>query len=102
MAITIISIKEKKGTYEGRDYHNYNIFGMNPDSNNTQLIAGAEVKEFKMKADAFVMALGRNLGTLNDPKITQAKDIIGLHILPVYNEFGNVTDFTLSLPDKKS
>lgn len=101
MAIQIISIKEKKGSYEGRDYHNFNIFGLNPDSENEQLIAGGEVKEFKIKASDFERAFKRNVDALNSSRLKDVKDLIGLFIVPVYNEFGNCQDFTLSIPVKK-
>ena len=99
MAITIISIKEKKGNYEGRDYHNFNIFGLNYQSDNQQLVAGAEVKEFKIKASDFDTAFKRNVAALDNPRLEKVADLIGLYISPVYNEFGNVTDFVLSLPE---
>lgn len=101
MAITIISVKEKKGEYQGRAYHNFVTYGLNPDSTNQQLVAGTEVKEFKMKADAFAACLNRNIGALNDPDIKTVKDVIGLHISPVYDEWGNMADFTLAIPEKK-
>lgn len=101
MAIQIISIKEKKGSYEGRDYHNFNIFGLNPDSDNQQLIAGGEVKDFKIKASDFEAAFKRNVDVLKSSRLKEVKDLIGLYIVPVYNEFGNCQDFTLSIPDKK-
>ncbi len=101
MAISIISVKEKQGNYQGKDYHNFNIFGINPDSTNPQVVAGAEVEEMKIKADTFVAILNRNFGALNNPEIKQVKDIIGLHISPSYDKFGNVADFTLAIPEKK-
>lgn len=101
MAITIISVKEKQGEYQGKAYHNFNIFGINPDSTNSQVVAGAEVKDFKIKADNFVASLNRNFGALNDPDLKTVKDIIGLYISAVYDEWGNVSDFTLSVPEKK-
>lgn len=101
MAITVISVKEKKGEFQGKSYHNFNIFGLSDESTNEQLIAGAEVKEFKIKADRFAECLNRNIGALGNPSVKKVQDIIGLYIMPVYNEFGNVIDFTLSIPDKK-
>lgn len=98
MAIKIISVKEKKGEYQGKTYHNFNIYGLNPESSNPQIVAGAEVKEFKIKADNFVTSLGRNFGALNDPNLKTVKDIIGLLIDPVYDEWGNMQDFTLTYP----
>ena len=65
------------------------------------VVAGAEVEEMKIKADTFVAILNRNFGALNNPEIKQVKDIIGLHISPSYDKFGNVADFTLAIPEKK-
>lgn len=101
MAISIISVKEKKGNYQGKDYHNFNIFGINPETTNPQVVAGAEVEEMKVKADAFVAILNRNIGALNTPDVKQVKDIIGLYISPSYDKFGNVADFMLAVPEKK-
>lgn len=101
MAITIVSIKEKQGEFQGRAYHNFNLFGLKDDGTNEQVIAGCEVKEFKIKADNFVSALNRNIKALANPGITHVKDIIGLCINPVYDEWGNVSDFTLLVPEKK-
>lgn len=101
MAITIISVKEKQGEYQGKAYHNFNVYGINPESTNPQVVAGAEVKDFKIKADAFVACLNRNIGAMNNPDIKTVKDIIGLYINPVYDEWGHVADFTLAVPEKK-
>lgn len=101
MAISIISVKEKKGNYQGKDYHNFNIFGINPETTNPQVVAGAEVEEMKVKADAFVAILNRNIGALNTPDVKQVKDIIGLYISPSYDKFCNVADFMLAVPEKK-
>lgn len=71
MAISIISVKEKKGNYEGKDYHNFEIYGLNPYSSNKQVIAGGEVKIFKVKANVFVEVLKRNLEAINNPNISK-------------------------------
>ncbi len=101
MAIQIISVKEQKGTYQGADYHNFKIFGLNPESTNPQVVSGVEVEEMKMKADAFVAVLNRNFGALGNPDLKQVKDLAGLYINPLYDKWGNVQDFTLAVPEKK-
>lgn len=101
MAYTIVSVKEQKGEYQGRQYHNFVVYGLNPDTTNPQIIVGAEVEQMKIKADNFITILGRNLGALNNPDIKTVKDILGLLISPSYDKFGGVVDFTLAVPEKK-
>lgn len=106
MATTIISVKEKQGTFEkdGKviDYHNFEIYGLNPFSTNEQVVAGGEVKVFKVKAPVFVEVLQRNFEALNNPNITKVQDIVGLYISPVFGEWGakgGLDDFTLAVPE---
>lgn len=101
MAYTIVSIKEQQGEYQGRQYHNYVVYGLNPNTSNPQVIVGGEIEQMKVKADAFVAILNRNIGALNNPEVKTVKDILGLYINPVYNKFGGVDDFTLAIPEKK-
>jgi len=101
MAYTIISVKEQQGEYQGIHYHNFIVFGLNPNTSNSHVIVGAEVEQMKIKADAFDAILNRNIGALNNPDIKTVKDILGLYINPVYNKFGGVEDFTLAIPEKK-
>ncbi len=101
MAYTIVSVKEQQGEYQGRQYHNFVVYGLNPDTTNPQVIVGAEVEVMKIKSDAFVSILGRNIGAINSPDVKTVKDILGLYINPVYNKFGGVDDFTLAVPEKK-
>ncbi len=101
MAYTIVSVKEQQGEYQGRQYHNFIVYGLNPNSSNPQVLVGAEVEAMKIKADAFAAILGRNIGALNDPTVKTVKDILGFLISPVYNKFGGVEDFTLAAPEKK-
>ncbi len=101
MAYTIVSIKEQQGEYQGKQYHNFVVYGLNPDTTNPQVILGAEVEPMKIKADNFVAILNRNIGAMNNPDIKTVKDILGLYINPVYNKFGGVEDFTLAIPEKK-
>lgn len=101
MAVSIISVKEKQGEYQGKAYHNCIIFGVLPEVTNPQVVAGCEVKEYKMKADAFNACLNRNIGMLNNPDIKTVSDVIGLHITPVFDEWGHMIDFTLAVPEKK-
>lgn len=101
MAIKVISVKDSQGTYEGKPYHNYNVYGLNSETHNPKVVAGGEVEVMKIKADDFVAILNRNIGALNNPNVKNVVDIIGLHIMPVYNRWGNVEDFTLAVPKEK-
>lgn len=98
---TIISVKESKGEFKGKQYHNFNVYGLDPNTTNSSVVAGGEVEVMKIKADNFNAVLYRNIGALDDPDIKQVSDIVGLLIQPVYDRWGNVADFTLSLPSKK-
>lgn len=98
---TIISVKESKGEYQGKQYHNFNVYGLDPNTTNSSVVAGGEVEVMKIKADDFNSILYRNIGALNNPNIKQVTDIIGLYIQPVHNRWGNVEDFTLAVPEKK-
>ena len=99
MTITVISIKRKKGTYEGRDYDNTEVFGFVQNSTNEQLVCGQEVEVCKFKTPAFDESLERNLSALNSPNVKSVTDLVGLNFVPVYNKFGNCEDFMLSVPD---
>lgn len=96
MALQIISCKRKAGDYEGRHYDNFVLTCADYESTNKSVVFGPDIEELKIKADAFSVSLGRNIGALNDPEIKVVQDIEGLLIVPVYNKFGNVVDFTLS------
>lgn len=102
MAITIISVKEQKGEYQGKTYHNYVVYGINPDSKNSQVVCGSDVEQMKVKAEVFLAALNRNIGALGNPNVKDVRDMLGLHIVPVYNKWGNVDDFVLAIPEKPS
>ena len=95
MAFVVRSAKHKKGTYEGKDYDNVTIFAENPDSTNEQVLFGPEVEVLKMKTEDFKAALGRNRGN----GFTFADEMLDALIQPVYDKWGNVTDFTLFKPE---
>ena len=97
--LTVISVKDSQGVYQDKQYHNFNVYGLNSDTTNPKVVAGGEVEVMKIKADDFVAILNRNIGALNAPNIKKVEDIIGLYITPVYNRWGNVEDFTLSIPE---
>lgn len=101
MAKIILSVTEKQGEYQGNKYHNFYIYSIDPETHNQQVLVGGEVEIFKIKADDFVACLNRNFGALNDPEIKTVNDIINLNIIPMYNKYGGVIDFTLSVPKSK-
>lgn len=101
MALTIISVKESQGEYMNRPYHNFVVSAMNPETTNPKIVAGCEVVQLKIKADEFPIVLGRAIGALGDPNVTKVQDIIGLYVLPVFDQWGKCTDFSLAVPEKK-
>lgn len=94
MALILQTAKRKTGEYEGRRYDNVYLYAFDPDSKNEQLIFGPDVETIKMKYEDFCNAIARNVAALS--YVNTAKDAEGLFIIPVYNKFGNCTDFTLS------
>lgn len=98
MAFTIISIKEKKGEFQGAKYHNYTIFAEDKETKNEQIVCGSEVDLYKVKAERFIEVAARNIGVLNNPNVKVVRDFYGLEIVPTYDKYGNVTDFVLSVP----
>ncbi len=102
MTMTVIGLKRKSGEFQGKPYDNFFVDVAISDPANETIIAGCNVAEFKIRADNFLSAMGRNIGALNSPNVKEAKDIIGLLFLPAYSEFkGVTTDFTLAVPEKK-
>ena len=99
MTITVISIKRKKGTFEGRDYDNTEVCGFVQNSTNEQVLCGQEVEICKFKTPVFTESLERNVAALNSPNVKETKDLVGLNFVPVYNKFGNCEDFILSVPE---
>lgn len=95
MALYVRSAKQKQGTFEGRAYDNIIIFAENPDSTNQQLLFGPEEKQLKIKTAAFHEAFTRNKAN----GFTMVKEMEGAIIQPVYDEWGNVVDFTLFRPE---
>mgnify|MGYP001037496745 CR=1 FL=1 len=100
--MTIIGLKRKNGTYQGKPYDNFFVDVLITGVNDPTVIAGGDIAEFKIKQEDFIMALTRNLGVLNDPNVKEAKDIVGLLFAPAFSKFqGVTTDFTLAVPEKK-
>lgn len=100
--MTIIGLKRKNGTYQGKPYDNFFVDVLISGVNDPTVIAGGDIAEFKIKQEDFVMALTRNIAALNDSNIKEAKDIIGLLFAPAFSKYqGVTTDFTLAVPDKK-
>ena len=101
MAMSIISVMEKKGEFKDKPYHNFYIFAVNPETTNPKVLGGVEVEQFKIKADDFPPMLNRSFFALGDPSRFLAKDLVGLLISPVYGKFGVLDSFTLAIPEKK-
>lgn len=100
MAMQIVALKRKNGSYEGRTYDNFYLTVTDYTSTNQALVFGPDVDNIKIKAEDFKTELGRNIGALNNPSIQKVQDIEGLLINPIYNKFGTCTGFNLSLsPD---
>ncbi|MGN0686487.1 MAG: hypothetical protein ACI4KA_00105 [Oscillospiraceae bacterium] len=95
MALYVMSAKRKQGTFEGKTYDNVIIFCENPESTNEQLLFGAEEKQLKIKMDAFTEAFNRNKAN----GFAMVQEMKGAIIQPVYDEWGNVQDFTLFRPE---
>lgn len=98
--MTVMGLQRKSGTFEGKVYDNFIVSVAVTDVKNDYLIAGCDVKSFKIKSDDFITAFARNVGALNSPKVKEAKDIVGLLFVPAYSDFKGVTnDFTLAIPE---
>ncbi len=97
MALQIVSCKRKTGTFEGKQYDNFNLVCADYLSTNATLIFGPDMEELKIKRDDFLTALGRNFAALGD-KYNGAKVHVleGMLISPIYNKFGQCVDFTLA------
>ena len=101
MKMILAGLKRKSGEYQGKKYDNFYLGILVTDSGASSLIAGSDFTELKIKAEDFVSALDRNIKALNSPNVKEAKDIIGLEIVPAFSTFQGVTsDFTLSFPQK--
>ncbi len=98
MALQIISCKRKTGTFQGKQYDNFNLICADYLSENASLIFGPDMEALKLKADTFMTALGRNFAALGDKfKTATVRDIEGMLITPIYNKFGNCVDFVLAV-----
>ncbi len=97
MALQIISCKRKTGTFEGKQYDNFNLVCADYLSTNATLIFGQDVEELKIKSDAFMQSLGHNFAALGDKfKGATVRDLESMLITPTHNKFGHCVDFTLA------
>lgn len=94
MALKILTAKHKKGEYQGRSYDNVLLFAVDESSMNEQLFFGPDVEQMKIKYAAFCDIVSR-LSQAHD-YVKNVRDLEGLFIIPVYDKFGNVTDFSVS------
>lgn len=102
MKMTVLGLRRKQGVFEGKPYDNFMIYVAIDNPADTTMIAGTDVESFKIKSDDFLMACARNIQALGNPKITAAKDFIGLLFSPAYSKIqGVTTDFVLALPEKE-
>lgn len=100
--MTIIGLKRKNGVYQGKPYDNFFVDVLITGVNDSTVIAGGDIAEFKIKGEDFLFALTRNIAALNDPNVKEAKDIVGLLFSPAFSKIqGVTTDFTLAVPEKK-
>lgn len=95
MSLVVLSAKEKKGTYEGKSYHNVVITALDEDSTNEQLLFGPDIEIIKIKAADLAEALKHNA----DRGFKRVRDLEGAVIVPHYNKFGNCFDFTAYMPE---
>lgn len=91
MAMKVVNAKRKTGTFEGNAYDNVVILVTDDNTKNKQLLIGPDDDKLKIKADDFAFAMGRN----SENGFKGVQDIEGAIIVPVYNKYGNVVDFTL-------
>ena len=94
MALKILNCKRKTGEYEGRKYDNVVFCAIDENSTNRQLLFGPDVENLKIKADDFSVSFARNAETLD--YVNTVQDMQGLFIIPVYDKYGNMADFTLT------
>ena len=94
--LIVRSAKQKQGTFEGKAYDNVIIFAEDVNSTNKQLLFGPEMKQLKIKTEAFKEAFNRNKAN----GFAMIPEMQGAIINPVYDEWGNVQDFTIFKPEK--
>ena len=91
----ILAIKRSKGNYEGNDYDNI-VFTCVSEDVPKSLLAGTPLESLKVKSDIVVDILGKSISSIDWDKL------VGAEILPVYNKFGQVSSFSVSLDDNSA
>lgn len=86
----IINVKESSGTFEGNKYDN-RVFLCYTDDSSKYLISGENTCSLKMKVDDFNYAMRSH-------KYSNG-DLADKVISPQFDQYGNMTDFTLSDPE---
>lgn len=97
----ILNVVRKKGEYQGRSYDNVITYAQNVgDDQYVKHLCGPEIEAFKVKYEQYAFALGRALGALNSDKIKGVPDLEGILLHPIFDKYGTMIDFNLSLPSK--
>lgn len=91
----ILAIKRSKGNFEGNDYDNI-VFTCVSEDVPKSLLAGTPLESLKVKSDIVVDILGKSISSIDWDKL------LGAEILPVYNKFGQVSSFSVSLDDNSA
>lgn len=91
----ILAIKRSKGNFEGNDYDNI-VFTCVSEDVPKSLLAGTPLESLKVKSDIVVDILGKSITSIDWDKL------LGAEILPVYNKFGQVSSFSVSLDDNSA
>lgn len=86
----IINVKVSKGVMEGNPYDN-RMFLCYTDESSNYLVSGTNTINLKMKVDDYNYAIRFHNYNVND--------LEGKIIIPVFNQNGYMTDFTLSDPE---
>ena len=82
--LKIVGIQRKTGNFQGRDYDNTNFHCLN-DSPHTPTICGSVCEILKIKTALINQVFGGLVSNDSD-----YRDMIGLAIVPYYDQYGNV------------
>lgn len=79
MAMKVVGVGRSKGNYEGFDYDNYIVHGLEDDKN----VVGQRATYVKVKADVF----HRDLSSITDADMSK---LLGLMVDFGYDKYGKV------------
>lgn len=86
----IINVKVSSGKFEGVDFDN-RIFLCYTNDSSKYLVCGSNTDTLKMRKDSFVYCMKSNK--------LQESQLPGNVIVPVFDKYGYMTDFTLTNPE---